>query len=152
MNRRTGSKFLLAFEVEPWRVSAMKGTMITVERQERITRNVSFFKQYRQTEPAGESSINLHSAAEFAMRRSNRSSVQDDSYSSPPSLLKDPGPPHSQNDCLQTLPNQRDDIRCACTGANIPAQVAEGREANPAPVDKVWKGMIYILDLRSPRR
>ncbi|KAJ1175801.1 hypothetical protein NDU88_001086 [Pleurodeles waltl] len=51
-NRHAGSHFLLPFEVEPWRVSAVKGTMITAERQgEPIMRNGSFFKQYPQPEP-----------------------------------------------------------------------------------------------------
>ncbi|KAJ1092473.1 hypothetical protein NDU88_005583 [Pleurodeles waltl] len=47
-NRRSGSKFLLPFEKEPWVVSAIKGTMVTAKmNQETITGNISFFKTFR---------------------------------------------------------------------------------------------------------
>ncbi|KAJ1211271.1 hypothetical protein NDU88_006632 [Pleurodeles waltl] len=46
-NRRSGSKFLLPFEKDPWVVSAIKGTMITAKRNhETINRNILFFKAF----------------------------------------------------------------------------------------------------------
>ncbi|KAJ1156629.1 hypothetical protein NDU88_009347 [Pleurodeles waltl] len=46
--RRSGGKFLLPFEKDPWVVSAINGTMITAKsNHETLTRNISFFKTFR---------------------------------------------------------------------------------------------------------
>ena len=45
--RHPGSKFRLPFEPRAWKITDIKGTMITAQRGgESITRNVSFFKKH----------------------------------------------------------------------------------------------------------
>ncbi|KAJ1140267.1 hypothetical protein NDU88_006624 [Pleurodeles waltl] len=59
-NRHPGSKFRLPFLIEQWRVSDMKGTMVTSwEDAETITRNVLFFKLYQQSDPKPESAKDI---------------------------------------------------------------------------------------------
>ncbi|KAJ1143056.1 hypothetical protein NDU88_009368 [Pleurodeles waltl] len=44
-NRHPGSKFMLPFETKPWRVSAVKGNMVTAQRiGQTIVRSILFFK------------------------------------------------------------------------------------------------------------
>ncbi|KAJ1155296.1 hypothetical protein NDU88_008027 [Pleurodeles waltl] len=53
-NRHPGNKFRLSFEIEPWKVSEVKGTMVTARNDnETITRNILLLKLFRQpdTEP-----------------------------------------------------------------------------------------------------
>ncbi|KAJ1136263.1 hypothetical protein NDU88_002680 [Pleurodeles waltl] len=47
-NRHPGGKFRLPFEMTPWTVVRIRGTMVTAKKgQESVTRNIHFFKQYR---------------------------------------------------------------------------------------------------------
>ena len=51
-DRHPGSKFRLPFEIRPWTVINRKGLMVTGRQgEETITRNVSHFKQFRESTP-----------------------------------------------------------------------------------------------------
>ncbi|KAJ1208166.1 hypothetical protein NDU88_003552 [Pleurodeles waltl] len=52
-NRYPGGKFKTPFEPYPWAVVKIKGTLVTVKRnEETATRNISWFKQYNYDEKA----------------------------------------------------------------------------------------------------